>query len=101
MPVFDEAFYALPLLILLTSPVHYQIIKDISVTICIFLLIKWLTDYRKCTISYLECKYRGVKKHEGYIYGYLEPILNLNRHRYNYLFYLAVAIIIILNKAVF
>ena len=98
MPVFNETFYALPLIILLTSPIHYQIIRHISTTICIFLLIKWLSDYKKCTISYLECKYRGVKKHQGYIYCYLEPVLNLNKHRFNYVFYLFAIFIIVLNK---
>ena len=43
----------------------------------IFFMFKWIFNYRKCTISFLECKLRGVKKENGYLYNFLEGIINL------------------------
>lgn len=90
--------YALPLAFLLISPVlPWKRAHELAMTICIYLLIKWLTDYRKCTVSYIECKLRGVKKEAGYLYQYLEPIFNLNRHTDRHLFYFTAVILFILN----
>ena len=44
-----------------------------------FLSLKIIFYYKKCTISYLECKIRGVKKEEGYLYRLLEGIISV-RH---------------------
>ena len=45
--------------------------------ILIFFFIKMVTNYRKCTISYLECKIRNVKKEEGFLNKFINSILNL------------------------
>jgi hypothetical protein len=42
----------------------------------LFFGFKWLFNYRKCTISYIEVKLRGVKKEEGYLYRLLDYIIN-------------------------
>ena len=62
-----------------------------------YFLFRWITDYRKCTISYIECKLRGVKKEDGYLYNTLEPIFDYNKSEYRYLIYLLFIIIIIIN----
>jgi hypothetical protein len=91
--------YALPLAFLLISPVlPWKRAHDLAMTLCIYLLIKWLTDYRKCTVSYIECKLRGVKKEAGYLYRYLEPILNLNRHPDRRVFYFTTGLLVVLNS---
>ena len=33
----------------------------------LFMFLKIVFDYTKCTISYIEVKLRGVKKEEGYV----------------------------------
>lgn len=43
----------------------------------IFFLFKWTFNYRKCTISYIECVARGVKKEKGYLYNLLNGIVDL------------------------
>lgn len=45
---------------------------------CIYLLLKWAFDYRKCTFSYIEVKLRRVPKEEGYIYQTLEQVMAVN-----------------------
>lgn len=90
--------YAFPLALLIASPfLPFETVHDVANTVCIYLLIKWVTDYRKCTASYLECKIRGVSKEEGFINGYVEPIINLNRKPYIVLLYAFVIVIIIGN----
>ena len=44
--------------------------------ICYF-VFKMITLYDKCTLSYIECKLRNVKKHESYIYDFLHSIVDL------------------------
>jgi hypothetical protein len=83
--------YAIPAIFLVTSPfLPFASAHDLARTRCIYLLFKWITDYRKCTMSYLECKIRGVPKEEGYINRYLNPILNINKRPDRYLFYLLI-----------
>ena len=45
--------------------------------ILLFFLLKMITNYRKCTISYIECKLRNVKKEKGYLNKCMDSILNL------------------------
>ena len=68
-------------------------------TLCLslYFMLKWLTNYRKCTVSYLECKIRGVKKEQGYLYNILEEIFDLNQSNLKYLVYLFTIIILIIN----
>jgi hypothetical protein len=88
--------YLLILILLLTysNKKHHN---DISAIICGFFLIKWITDYRKCTISYIECKIRNIKKEEGIIYNILEPIFDINKDKDRYYYYILFSIIIINN----
>ena len=62
-----------------------------------YFMLKWLTNYRKCTVSYLECKARGVKKEQGYLYNVLEEIFDLNQIDFKYLVYMYTIIILIIN----
>lgn len=64
---------------------------------CLFLLFKMITNNRKCTISYIECKLRGVKKEEGYIYNALEEVYNFNKSKQKYLIYTLLILLLILN----
>ena len=66
-------------------------------SICGYFLFRWITDYRKCTVSYIECKIRGVKKEKGYIYNILEPIFDYNKYKNRYLLYFLVFIILLIN----
>lgn len=49
----------------------------------LFFTMKWLVNYRKCTISYLECKVRNVKKEDGYLYQFLNGIMDLRYTPHN------------------
>ena len=73
--------YLIIIVILLTS-INNNKINEIALTMIGYFLFRWITNYRKCTISYLECKLRGVKKDDGYIYNILNPLFDVNK-KYN------------------
>ena len=50
----------------------------------LFFGFKWIFNYRKCTISYVECKLRGVKKENGYLYSLLKEIIDLRYSEHIY-----------------
>jgi hypothetical protein len=50
------------------------------VTLIIFFTLKWLFNYRKCTISYIEYKLRDSKKDNCLLYKFMENMIDL---RYN------------------
>jgi hypothetical protein len=68
-----------------------------AMCLSIYFLLKWLTNYRKCTVSYLECKFRGVKKEQGYLYNVLEEIFDLNQVEFKYIVYLFTMIVLYIN----
>ena len=90
-------YILLSIFLIISCFIKNIIVNDSSKSICIYLLVKWITDYRKCTISYLECKIRGVKKEEGIIYNILEGIFDINKEEYRFIIYLIVFIILFIN----
>ena len=72
-------------------------INSFAVSWCIFLLFKWITNLHNCTISYIECKIRNIKKEKGFFYNSMAPILNINKHKHRYIIYIFVFIIFIIN----
>ena len=72
-------------------------INSLAVSWCIFLLFKWITNLHKCTISYIECKIRKIKKEKGFFYNSMAPILNINKHKHRYIIYIFVFIVLIIN----
>ena len=67
------------------------------VTICIYLLFKWISDYRKCTISYIEIKLRNVKKEQGVLYNFLEDLIDFNKFEYRHILYTMITTILFIN----
>ena len=60
------------------------------VGILLFMVFKIITRYDKCTISYIECKLRGVKKEQGYINRVLQSFIAMPVHAFELLLYTTV-----------
>lgn len=45
----------------------------------LYLGFKWIFDYRKCTLSYLECKLRGVPREQGHMNRFLDELVDLRK----------------------
>jgi len=54
------------------------------IVVLVFMLFKIITDYRLCTLSYLEYKIRGVTRNEGYLNQFLDPIIDLRDTKHFY-----------------
>ena len=65
--------------ILLKKPLHRTYIVILA-----FMLFKIITNYRLCTISYLECRIRDVKHNDGYLNQVLDPIIDLRETEHFY-----------------
>jgi hypothetical protein len=47
----------------------------------LFFGFKWVFNYRKCTISYIEVKLRRVNKEEGYLYRFLKYMIDFRDNK--------------------
>ena len=52
------------------------------IVLSFFMFFKIICNYYQCTISYLECKLRKVKKEEGYLYNFLNNFIELRYSKY-------------------
>ena len=66
------------------------------IIILVFFILKMITEYDKCTISYIECKLRNVKKENGYLYDFLHSITMLRETSSAKYFYTCATVLIFL-----
>ncbi len=59
-----------------------KIFKQWYIGLILFIGFKMIFNYKKCTISYIECKLRGVKKDNGYLYIFLQNFIDLRNEKY-------------------
>ena len=55
----------------------YDNIPIIYIFIIGFPMIKALFDYRVCSVAYIECKFRSIKREESLVNKFLDPIVDL------------------------
>ena len=63
--------------------------------IVVYFVFKMVTQYDKCTLSYIECKLRNVKKENGYLYDFLHSIVSLRDTPHANYFYIIAFIFVI------
>ena len=68
---------------------------QIYLGLLIFFIFKWIFNYRKCSISWLECKIRGVRREKGYLNIFLDSIIDIRNTNNIYIIYLISLFIII------
>ena len=73
------------LLIGIISIIFKKRLHRTYIVILIFMLFKIITNYRLCTVSYLECKLRNVKHKDGYLNKVLDPIIDLRFTKHYYI----------------
>ena len=64
-------------LFLIYGLINIKDLNNIYVCLVLFISLKIFFNYRRCTLSYLECKLRNVKKEEGYLNNFLNEIIDL------------------------
>ena len=52
-------------------------VKMLYLILLLFCTFKVTTNYRVCSVAYMECKVRGVKREESLMNQFLDPIVDL------------------------
>ena len=56
----------------------YKVQIPLIYLLCLaFCSIKFITNYRVCSVAYLECKVRDIKREESLMNKFLDPIVDL------------------------
>ena len=64
------------------------------IAILVYFIFKMVTLYDKCTVSYIECKLRNVKREEGYLNDFLHSIISLRYTQHAKFIYIIGAIFV-------
>ena len=67
-------FIVLYLLYGLFHIIHNEELHPNYTVLLLFFTFKIIINFRKCTLSYIECKLRGVKKEEGYLNQFFDKL---------------------------
>jgi hypothetical protein len=70
-------------------------IKFMSSVLIMFFLFKWITNFRKCTVIYIESKIRNIHYKETFTYNSFKPILDVNTHKFKYLIFICMFLLFI------
>ena len=71
--------------------------KILCVTLLVFMLFHYITNYGKCGLTQLEYLFMGEKYKEGFLYRLIKPVITIPEEYFNkYFFYIHIIYIIIL-----
>ena len=94
----NNAIYILSFYLLIsTFFIRDPLINILNMSTCILIISKWLTNYNICSMGLLECKLRRVSREDSYIYQILDNIVDINKNKEKYFFYILYTIILIIN----
>lgn len=80
----------------------YNLELDPQYTILLlFFTFKIIINFRKCTLSYIECKVRGVKKEQGFINTFFDRLFDIRNENEKLVKLLLIVSFIILYYAIF
>jgi len=92
-------FIHLALILLLCSSIFIPIskVKELALTLLIFMLFHYITNYGKCGLTQIEYLIMGEKYKEGFLYRLIKPIITVPENYFNkYLFWIHITYIMIL-----
>lgn len=94
----NNAIYILSFYLLFsTFFIRDPLVNLLNISTCILIISKWLTDYNVCSVGFLECKLRRVSREDSYIYQILDNVVDINKRKEKYFFYILYLIILIIN----
>ena len=78
------------LFITLLSSIFIQNIqlKELSLMILLFLLLQFLSNYGKCTLTQLEYLVMGKEYQNGFLYRLINPVIKRDENYFNYYYYI-------------
>ena len=80
----------------------FMIFKNETISMMYLLLLlfcsfKVVTNYRICSVAYMECKLRNIKRNESIMNQFLDPIVDLRYTEHIYLLTILSFIILVYN----
>ena len=66
---------------------NYQY-KKIALTLLIFIMAQFLTNYGRCGLTEIEYLFKGEKYKEGFIYRLVKPVITIPENYFNKFFYI-------------
>ena len=64
------------------------LLKELALIILLFLLVQFITNYGKCTLTQIEYLIMGKKYKDGFLYRLINPIIRRDENYFNYYYYL-------------
>ena len=78
--------------------INHTRMKEISLTILIFIFFQYITNYGKCGLTQMEYLMMGENYQEGFLYRLINPIISVPENYFDkYLFKVHILFIIILS----
>jgi hypothetical protein len=78
--------------------INHTRMKEISLTILIFIFFQYITNYGKCGLTQMEYLIMGENYQEGFLYRLINPIIQVPENYFDkYLFKVHILFIIILS----
>jgi len=71
-------------------------VKQLALTLLIFLFIQYITNYGKCGLTELEYLIKGEKYKEGFIYRLIKPIITVREEYFDKYVYIVHILITLL-----
>lgn len=95
--VYIYLYYFIGILIILFNYDYSQYPKlyGIYISLILFFTLKWIFNYNKCTLSYIEYKLCGSDKTKCIIYNFLETMMNVRYCQDIHIFYIFSGILIV------
>lgn len=73
------------LLIGIIYTLKYNYVHPVYLLCLLFVSFKVIFDYRVCSVAYLECRVRNVKREESYTNKFLDPIVDMRYTNHIYI----------------
>jgi hypothetical protein len=94
----NNAIYILSFYLLFsTFFIRDPLVNLLNISTCILIISKWVSNFNVCSVGFLECKLRRVSREDSYIYQILDNVVDINKRREKYFFYILYLIILIIN----
>ena len=94
----NNAIYLLTIYLLFSSFfIRDPLINLLNMSTCILIISKWITNYNVCSVGLLECKLRKISREDSYVYQVLDNIVDINKKKEKYFFYIIYSLIFIIN----
>ena len=81
-------FYSIGIIIVLFDINIPKKIYGTYIALILFFTLKWLFNYRNCTISYIEYRLRNSIKEDCILYNLLENIMEIRNNKHIFIFYI-------------